>query len=309
VLSQCLPAIDDPEGAAVPDALPFIVDSHVHVFPNELFSAIRKWFDQYAWKLRYTMDCEDISDFLVQRGVGHVIALQYAHKPGIASQLNEFMADYCARHKGVAGAATVLPGEKRAGQILEKAFANGLCAVKLHAHVQYFDMNSSEMEEIYETCIHYDKPLVMHVGREPRSPAVDYLVDPHLICKAEKLEQVLAEHPALKVCVPHLGADEFEEYARLTRSYDNLWLDIAMAIANYLPGPKPMPLESMRADRILYGTDFPNIPYEWDRELKILCKAGLPPADLQRILGQNAVELFGLAASRPPETAPCTVPG
>ncbi len=295
MLSQRLPVMNDPEGTAIPDYLPFIVDSHVHVFPNDLFSAIRRWFDQYAWKLRYAMDCEDISDFLVQRGVGHVIALHYAHKPGISAQLNDFMADYCSRHKRVSGSATLFPGEKHGWRILEEAFANGLCAVKLHAHVQYFDMNSSRMEEIYEICVQYNKPLVMHVGREPRSPAVDYLVDPHLICKAEKLEQVLAEHPALKVCVPHLGADEFDAYARLTKNYDNLWLDIAMAIADYLPGPKPAPLKSMRADRILYGTDFPNIPYAWDRELKILCEAGLPLDDLQRVLGQNAVGLFGLA--------------
>jgi len=294
VLRQCLRTVDDPEGQEVPGSLPFIVDSHVHVFPTYLFAAIRKWFDEFAWELRYTMDCEDITDFLIQRGVAHVVALHYAHKPGISSQLNDFMVDYCARHKRVSGAATVFPGEKHAGRILEKAFANGLCAVKLHAHVQYFDMNSNEMEEIYEVCIQYNKPLVMHVGREPKSPVVAYQVDPHLICKAVKLERVISEHPKLKVCVPHLGADEYEAYARLAVDYDNLWLDIAMAIANYLPGPKPLPLEIMRPDRLLYGTDFPNIPYAWDRELKILCESNLKPIVLNRICGQNAIDLFGL---------------
>lgn len=286
--------MNDPEGHNVPGFVPSIVDSHVHVFPNELLVAIREWFDEFAWNIRYKIDCEDITDFLIHRGVSHVVALHYAHKPGISIQLNDFMVDYCTRHKHVSGAATVFPGERRAGKILEKAFDNGLCALKLHAHVQYFDMNSPEMEELYDVCAQYNKPIVMHVGREPKSPVINYQVDPYLICKAEKLEQVIAEHPKLKVCVPHLGADEFEAYAALAEDYDNLWLDTAMAIADYLPGPKPLSLDRVRSDRLLYGTDFPNIPYAWDRELKILCHSGLERDVLRRVLALNAVELFSL---------------
>ena len=37
-----LPALEDPESETVPESLPFIVDAHVHVFPDELFAAIRK---------------------------------------------------------------------------------------------------------------------------------------------------------------------------------------------------------------------------------------------------------------------------
>jgi predicted TIM-barrel fold metal-dependent hydrolase len=46
-------------------------------------------------------------------------------------------------------------------------------------------------------------------------------------------------------------------------------------------------------DRILYGTDFPNIPYEWDRGLKALRALKLPPADEEKILSGNARRLFG----------------
>ena len=34
---------------------------------------------------------------------------------------------------------------------------------------------------------------------------------------------------------PHLGADEFEEYKRMTEKNDNLWLDTTMTLADYLP--------------------------------------------------------------------------
>jgi hypothetical protein len=48
----------------------------------------------------------------------------------------------------------------------------------------------------------------------------------------------------------------------------------------------------MRTDRIMYGTDFPNLPYAWDREIKKLVEQHLPPSDLTKILGSNAVEFY-----------------
>ncbi|NBB84040.1 MAG: amidohydrolase family protein [Alphaproteobacteria bacterium] len=60
------------------------------------------------------------------------------------------------------------------------------------------------------------------------------------------------------------------------------------------PGTPPPPLATFRPDRVLYGTDFPNVPYAWDRELKRLVECGLPDRHLSRVLGENALELFGV---------------
>jgi predicted TIM-barrel fold metal-dependent hydrolase len=49
-----------------------------------------------------------------------------------------------------------------------------------------------------------------------------------------------------------------------------------------------------RPDRIMYGSDFPNIPYAWDRELRELRAAEIPLDTLRKIAGQNAAEFFGL---------------
>ncbi|WP_419664158.1 hypothetical protein [Desulfosarcina variabilis] len=45
---------------------------------------------------------------------------------------------------------------------------------------------------------------------------------------------------------------------------------------------------------MLYGSDFPNIPYAWDRELKALAKCDIGIDALQRLSGKNAAELFGI---------------
>lgn len=293
MLDSPLPALNDIEGSKVPSSLPFIVDSHVHIFPKRIFKSIWKWFDEYGWPIRYQLSTSEILEFLLSRGVGHVIAFQYAHKPGIANDLNLYMAKQCQNFpQQVTGMATVFPGEDGSENILKNAFEAGLRGVKLHSHVQCFDMNSTEMDIIYEICSSHGKPIVMHVSREPKSPA--YECDSYLLCSAEKLERVIKNYPNLKVCVPHLGTNEFSSYQQLIKKYDNLWLDTAMVLTDYLPNNKPLPINEMRVDRIMYGSDFPNIPFAWDRELKCINEAGLSKKSLELILGINAIDFFSI---------------
>jgi len=288
-----LPGLGDMAGKTIPKGLGFVVDAHVHIFPDELFKAVWDWFDRFGWPIRYRLRTPDLLEFLFSRGIDHIVALQYAHKPGIARKLNEYMLALCKNKPNITGMATVFPGEADAAMILRDAFDSGLKGVKLHSHVQCFKMDSPAMHDIYEVCSQYKKPLIIHAGREPKSPA--YPCDPYEICRADFVEEVLQGYPDLQVCIPHLGADEFFEYRRMLEEYDNLWVDTTMILADYLPCDNLPPLASFRNDRVLYGTDFPNLPYAWDREITRLCRLGISEEFLTRILGANAARLFGIS--------------
>ena len=288
-----LPMLNDTEADRIPDSLPPIVDAHVHLFPDAFFASVWQWFDQYGWPIRYKLEASEVIKFLLSRGIDHIVALHYAHKAGVARTLNKYMAQLCNRNPRITGMATVLPGEKDAAGILEEGFRQGLSGVKLHAHVQCFEMESEGMHEVYNVCIRNNKPLIMHVGREPKSPA--YACDPYEICSADKLECVIRAYPELKVCVPHLGADEFDDYQRMIEVYDNLWLDTTMTLAQYLSDSWTPNFSAYRSDRVMYGSDFPNLPYAWDRELKRFSKLNLPEDSLAIILGDNAIEFYNIA--------------
>jgi len=289
-----MPSFDDPEGSMVPDGLPPVIDAHVHIFPRSILSAIRKWFDENAWHIRYQMTSSEIFEFLLSHGIKHIIALQYAHKPRIARQLNKYMSEKCREYENrVTGMATVFPGEENAEIILQEAFDSGLGGLKLHAHVQCFDMNSEHMNRLYECCRINRKPIVMHIGREPKSTA--YGCDPYQLCSAEKLELILKYFPDIKICVPHLGFDEISAYRKLIEKYDNLWLDTTMVITDYFPIEGKINLNDYRSDRIMYGSDFPNIPYAWDRELKELNAADIFSREsLEKISYKNAADFFSI---------------
>lgn len=292
-LKSRLPAITDEEGQFVPNGFDRVIDAHVHLFPEKLFKAVWDWFDKFGWPIRYRMRSAFLIEFLLSRGVRHVVAFQYAHKPGIALKLNVYMADIVRSFNGkVSGMATVFPGEEGEVAILEKAFAAGLKGVKLHVHVQCFDIAGPVMESIYDCCCRNNKPIVIHAGREPKSPA--YPCDPYKLCSWKYIEEVIKSFPNLRVCIPHLGMDEIASYSYLIEAYDNLWLDTAMALTDYLPIRDKLNLSCYRSDRVMYGSDFPNIPYAWDRELVLLDSLGLGSEELDNILWKNATAFFDI---------------
>lgn len=293
ILSAPLPALNDPEGAQLPGQLPPVIDAHVHLFPGPLFEAIWRWFEKWGWPIRYRLEAPAVIDFLLERGVEQLVALHYAHKPGLAAEMNRWMAGICRDRPQVTGLATVFPGEEGSREILEEAFDLGLRGAKLHCHVQCVGPDSEALEDVYRVCVDRDLPLVMHAGREPKSPG--YACDPHAICSASRVEEVLRSYPGLRLCVPHLGADEFEPYGRLLERFDNLWLDTTMMLADYFPEPEaPWRMLDLRPDRIMYGSDFPNLPYAWDREVKKIAERRSNEEALAGLLGGTARAFFGL---------------
>lgn len=293
MLQPNLPSIDDMESNTIPAGFPKVIDAHVHIFPIDIFKAIRRWFDENAWHIRYQLSTSEVFDFLLSHGVSHIIALQYAHTSGIARDLNHYIVKKCQQYSGrVTGIATVYPGEQDAGMILQEAFDSGLGGLKLHAHVQCFNIDSDDTDLIFDICQSNNKPVVIHIGKEPKSPA--YRCDPYKICGADKLERVLNDFPNLKICVPHLGFSETYEYRTLIEKYDNLWLDTTMVLTDYFNIEERIELKEYRIERIMYGSDFPNIPYAWDRELKWLRNSSLSDYELDMILNNNATDFFDL---------------
>jgi hypothetical protein len=288
-----LPALDDREGGAVAADLPPVIDAHVHLFPDLAWDPIHRWFDRNAWPIRYRLRSPEIVAFLLERGVEHVVALQYAHRPGLARDMNRELAALCRTNPRVTGLATVFPGEPDTVAILEDAFADGLAGIKLHLHVIGMAIDHPGVLQALAVAAAADRPAVVHAGREPNSPA--YPRDTHAICSVDRAETALRAIPRLHLCVPHLGGDEFDEYADLLVRCDRVWLDTTMMLAGYFPYPERWDLLESFPHRVMYGTDFPNIPYAWDRELIRIAGRGLDRGALAAIVGGNARRFFGIS--------------
>jgi predicted TIM-barrel fold metal-dependent hydrolase len=272
-----LAGLDDDEGAHTPPELGApIVDAHVHVFPDPVFEALWRWFERFGWPVRYRLTTPKLLDHLFTRGVSKVVALHYGHKPGMSRSLNRYVAELARSDPRVIGLGTVLPGEPDAVAIVEEVAATGLVGIKLHCHVQAFAPDSDEVMPIFAACERLGLAVVVHAGRLPRSPA--YPIDPRVLCAVERVERVVETFPSLRLAIPHFGADEVDGYVRLLERSDNVVLDTTMMLAGYFPGDYFDTLARCRPDRVMYGTDFPNLPYSWDRELRAIADRRLGEA-------------------------------
>lgn len=271
-----------------------VVDAHVHLFPPRVFAAIWRWFDRNAWPIRYRLESPDVIAFLERQNVERFFALHYSHVPGMARVLNHHVSGLARLSARVVPFGTVLPGEPEADAIVAESLDElGHAGLKLHCHVQKVAPDDERMFPIYEAVARRGKVLVMHAGREPSSPA--YGFDCRRLCGVEPVARVVERYPELKLVVPHLGQDQWREFIGLCRASPNLHLDTTMAVGGFLTGDGPGREDLLGvADRLLFGTDFPNLPYAWGRERDWLRGLGLPEDALDGILRDNALRLVGL---------------
>src|SRR5262245_57215522 len=96
-----------------------IVDAHVHLLPERLAAAIRRFFTQYGGNFQYPHDAPSARACLVAAGVDRCWSLPYAHKPDMAAALNRWMAEAFADDPVVVAGATVHPGDDVAAVVGE----------------------------------------------------------------------------------------------------------------------------------------------------------------------------------------------
>ena len=96
-----------------------------------------------------------------------------------------------------------------------------------------------------------------------------------------------------------MGAPEYAEFLDLAGRYAGVHLDTTMAFTDFLNNLAPFPAALLprlaaTADRILLGTDFPNIPYPYLHQLQALARLDLGTAWLRAVCHDNAARLLGL---------------
>jgi len=69
-----------------------MIDIHTHLHPPGLSRAIRKWFaENSTWNIRFSTEPDSVASSLKAAGVTKFVFCSYAHKPGIAKEINEWL--------------------------------------------------------------------------------------------------------------------------------------------------------------------------------------------------------------------------
>ncbi|RNL63097.1 amidohydrolase [Nocardioides marmoriginsengisoli] len=276
--------------------IPGLFDVHVHFLPANIQAAVWRQFDEAGpkigreWPIRYRGSVQERVEQLRSFGVRRFSALPYAHKPGVAAYLNTWAAEFAAEVPENLRSATFYP-EPGVGEYVAAAIAEGVEIFKLHNQVGEFLLDDPALSPAWEVLQAAGTPIVIHVGSGPVGNA---------FTGPEHLARLLRLFPDLRVIVAHLGAPEFAEFFDLAEAYEHTYLDTTMVFTDFfVPFPDELaPRLATLGDKILYGSDFPNLPYEYGHQLEGLARLlgtapGLDEAWLAKVCWHNAVGLFG----------------
>lgn len=266
-----------------------IVDFHVHLFPDRMFDAIWSAFERlYGWKVLHHLYHRECIASLRERGVETIVYSNYAHRPGVAAGLNEWNGELLDAVDGLYCYAAYCPDDPDALRYAERILGHPkVLGIKLQLLVQRFYPHDRRLYPLYEMIVAKRKRLLFHVGTGPvGNEFVGY----------RHFRELLRDFPALPATVAHMGALEYRDFMGLLDDHPALYLDTAYAfLGEGLPGGFDLGndlLERYR-DRILYGSDYPNVILPREVELTELLRRDLSQEFYDRVFYANGMRLIG----------------
>ncbi|RFU87364.1 amidohydrolase [Streptomyces triticagri] len=277
--------------------LPGLVDVHTHFMPERVLRKVWAYFDAVGpltgreWPISYRLAEEQRVGVLREFGVRAFTAMLYPHKPGMAAWLNAWGAEFAGRTPDCLRTATLFP-EDGVGEYVREAVESGAQVFKSHLQVGGYDPNDPRLDPAWGLLAEAGVPVVMHCGSGPV---------PGKHTGPEPVGRLLARHPRLPLVVAHMGMPEYADFLDLAERYDEVRLDTTMAFTDFSESAMPYPVEARArlaglGDRVLLGTDFPNIPYPYGHQLEALARLELGDDWLRAVCHGNGARLFGLPA-------------
>lgn len=275
--------------------LPGLVDVHTHFMPERVLKKVWEYFDAagpltgVAWPITYRFEEDRRIALLREFGVRGFTSMIYPHKPGMAEWLNGWGEEFARRVPGCLRTATFYP-EPGVETYVRQAVEGGARVFKAHLQVGAYDPNARELEGAWGLLAEAGIPVVTHCGSGPV---------PGKFTGPGPMAELLARHPRLRLVVAHMGMPEYAEFLDLAERYPQVRLDTTMAFTDFSEGMSPFPVRELGrlgdlGERVLLGSDFPNIPYGYLHQLESLERLGLGEEWLRAVCHGNGARLFGL---------------
>ncbi len=268
--------------------IPGLSDIHVHFMPDNVMEKVWNYFDKEGplvarkWPIRYKATTQNRLQLLSKLGVVEFPSLCYPHKAKMAEWLNDWCTDFAVRHPNVVHSATFFP-EIGVVDYVTKSLTEGCRVFKAHIQVGRYDPRDPLLQEVWELIELSQLPVITHCGSGPI---------PGPFTGITPIREVLGNFPKLKIVVAHMGSPQYEEFLQLATDFANVHLDTTMTFTPFTEATDPFPYKLVPRlreleDKIILGTDFPNIPYEYDIQIRSLFNLGLGEEWLAKVLWYN----------------------
>ena len=276
--------------------IPGLADVHTHFLPPRMLRQVWEYFDRagplvgVSWPIRYKGSDEERVAHLRAMGVRMFSALAYAHRPDMAAGLNAWTLAFARATPGCLPSATFYPEPGVAGYVRD-ALDAGARIFKIHLQVGAFSPADPLLDGVWGLLAEAAVPVVVHAGHAPVGTS-------HT--GPGPFGSVLARHPGLTAIIAHMGAPDYEDFLGFAATYERVALDTTMIFTDFFDSMAPFPASALPlarelglAGKVLLGSDFPNIPYPYARQVAGLARLGLGDEWLRAVCWDNPVAMFG----------------
>lgn len=161
---------------------------------------------------------------------------------------------------------------------------------KAHVQVGDYDPNDPLLDQVWGTLEDSRTPVVIHAGHGPA---------PGRFTGPAGMVRLLDRFPRLVLVVAHMGLPDYGDFLDLAGRFDSVHLDTTMAFTSFTEATHPFPpglIPQLRdlGDRIVFGSDFPNIPYSYLDAIDAVLGLDLGVEWNRAVLHDNAAALFDL---------------
>lgn len=266
-----------------------IVDFHTHIFPEKIAARTIRKLEAKANVKAYSDGREEsLIRSMKQAGVDLSIVLPVVTAPEqfdtvnhFAAVLNEKYQNETPRLLSFGGIHPDSPDYKKQLRTIQSL---GLQGIKLHPDYQNTFFDDIRYMRILDYASQLNLTVVVHAG-------IDIGYPDNVRCTVKSITKVLDEVAPEKLVLAHYGGFKMWDEVAESVAGRKVYLDTAYTADIIEDGIFLKILEKHGADHILFATDSP-----WSGQAESLShirRLVKNPADLRKILGQNAGRLLG----------------
>lgn len=198
------------------------------------------------------------------------------------------------------GLGSVDPSDPRAAEQAQRALGElGLSGLALYPAAGAFYPNDPRLEPVWEVCLRYDRPVLLHCGMT-WEPGQEMKFGHPLA-----VEPLAMAHPDLRICIARFGWPWVRETAALLLKYPNLYADTGVL---YFDCAREFYRQTFTQDlpvtwldrslrhQVLFGSDNPR--FEQIRMAAAMEELGLRQSTVELIMGENALAFLGKQEAR-----------
>lgn len=288
-------------------ARPFVIDAHVHAFPDEVIASrddfvLRDhWFGHlYVNPRALLTNADNLLASMDLTGVDHAVVCGFPWSdPGLCRLNNDWMVSVAkASGNRLSWLGIVVPQHPSATGEAERCFAMGAVGIgELNADGQGFDLTDQPtLAAFTASCVAAGRPILLH-ATEP----VGHAYPGKGTATPDRLLRFLAANQGLDVVLAHWGGGLpfYELMPEVGSLCQRVRYDTAASPYLYRHDILRAAVDLVGPDRILWGSDYPVLGQT--RFLRRTLETDLDPDSLRRIVGGTAIETYRLPVPADPQ--------